>query len=900
MDSTSKYISERLSLRKPQKRALEALTKISKVIELPKPKSEANMNDAVKAIEGFDKFIEFERTFPSTTFALATGVGKTRLMGAFVAYLNLQYGIKNFLVVAPNLTIYNKLIEDFETPTSSKFVFQGIAEFVHNRPRIITGDNYSKVSTQRYTYGTSADQGLLFKEEITINIFNISKINKEEQKIKKINEYLGEPYFEYLKNLEDLVILMDESHHYRAKRGMDVINELSPILGLEVTATPMITRGARTIPFKNVVYEYPLSKAIRDGYVKDPAAATRKGLTKDQLQGMTNEEKDLMKLEDAIQVHEQTKLSLEMYARNNNKPLVKPFILVVAQDTSHANEILATIQADSFYEGRYRDKVITVHSAQRGEEKEENVQQLLTLEDPKNETEIVIHVNMLKEGWDVTNLYTIVPLRAFAAEILTEQTLGRGLRLPYGERTGDPEVDKLTVIAHDRFEDLIKRAQEESSIILKEYFIEPNPDVGKQEVQSVKDVVSTQLDEEAQKAFEIEDEEARKVALARVKVKKNLNKNIQNVFYQVDAPKDIEETQRKEEFIQKTKEELKGEAKELGLDEESIEKIAREEVEKLIEQNLNIIIEIPRIVIQPAGDPECGYNDFELDTSDWTELPPVEDEIIIKALQSQRMTTINVRTSGESSEDVLENYLVAELIDKDDIDYDENVDLLYKLAKQAISFVKGYADEDKVENIVQGHKTFIADRIYSQMEKQFYFKQTDFERPIVKPHSKIEKHNYSRLKGQEIKDYRVTASSRAELRKNWYGGFHKASHPYYKFDVIAEHDLAKVLESDSKVLKWMRPAQKQFHIYWNHQTSLYEPDFVVEAEGEIALVEVKNPNDIDSQDVQDKKRAAVEYCNHATTHNQQNGKKPWNYYLIPSDKISQNMDWSSFVAHKQS
>ncbi len=51
-----------------------------------------------------------------------------------------------------------------------------------------------------------------------------------------------------------------------------------------------------------------------------------------------------------------------------------------------------------------------------------------------DKTEIVIHVNKLKEGWDVTNLYTIVPLRASASDILTEQTLGRGLRLPYGER----------------------------------------------------------------------------------------------------------------------------------------------------------------------------------------------------------------------------------------------------------------------------------------------------------------------------------------------------------------------------------------------------------------------------------------------------------------------------------
>jgi type III restriction enzyme len=86
-------------------------------------------------------------------------------------------------------------------------------------------------------------------------------------------------------------------------------------------------------------------------------------------------------------------------------------------------------------------------------------------------TEIVIHVNKLKEGWDVTNLYTIVPLRASASDILTEQTLGRGLRLPYGIRVARGEleefaaVDRLTVIAHERFDEVIQRAKEPGSIV---------------------------------------------------------------------------------------------------------------------------------------------------------------------------------------------------------------------------------------------------------------------------------------------------------------------------------------------------------------------------------------------------------------------------------------------------
>ena len=79
----------------------------------------------------------------------------------------------------------------------------------------------------------------------------------------------------------------------------------------------------------------------------------------------------------------------------------------------------------------------------------------------------MIQVNKLKEGWDVTNLYTIVPLRASASEILTEQTLGRGLRLPYSKKTGVEAVDTLTIIAHDKFQEIIDKANKEDSIIKK-------------------------------------------------------------------------------------------------------------------------------------------------------------------------------------------------------------------------------------------------------------------------------------------------------------------------------------------------------------------------------------------------------------------------------------------------
>src|SRR5437667_6685964 len=159
-------IAGRLSLRPPQRHSLEILDRITEIIP---PHKTADVKTALEIIHSeFPSVTDFEREFPSLCFALATGVGKTRLMGAFISYLHLAHGINNFFVLAPNLTIYNKLIADF-TPNTPKYVFTGIAEFAVNAPAIITGDNYEGMA------GSLFDELLRCK----VNIFNISKINTE-------------------------------------------------------------------------------------------------------------------------------------------------------------------------------------------------------------------------------------------------------------------------------------------------------------------------------------------------------------------------------------------------------------------------------------------------------------------------------------------------------------------------------------------------------------------------------------------------------------------------------------------------------------------------------------------------------------------------------------------------
>ena len=110
MNKTAQMITQRLSLRTPQTKSLEILSNILDKMELSK---DPDLRDLLETVHGmYEICTDFERDFPSICFALATGVGKTRLMGAFISYMAIEKGNSNFFVLAPNLTVYNKLIED--------------------------------------------------------------------------------------------------------------------------------------------------------------------------------------------------------------------------------------------------------------------------------------------------------------------------------------------------------------------------------------------------------------------------------------------------------------------------------------------------------------------------------------------------------------------------------------------------------------------------------------------------------------------------------------------------------------------------------------------------------------------------------------------------------------------
>lgn len=888
-DRTVRIISQRLSLRKPQSDSLEILADVLGRIDLSKdfdPEATlATIRDAYPSVEAF------EHDFPSLCFALATGVGKTRLMGAFISYLYLTGKSRHFFVLAPNKTIYEKLISDF-SPESPKYVFKGIAEFAANPPLVVTGDNYESGVGVRFEGGRSSD---LFGSDVHINIFNVDKINKEESprgrpRMKRLQETIGESYYAYLSRLDDLVLLMDESHRYRASAGASAIDGLKPILGLELTATPK-TVGARSVPFRNAIYNYPLGQAMADGFVKEPAVATRKDFDP---RSVGEQELEQIKLEDAVHNHDHVAVELDRYHRTTGAPKVTPFILIVAADTTEAKRLREFVESEKFFKGRFKDKVAEVHSNLRGEESEEAMQRLVALE-KDGRTEIVIHVNKLKEGWDVTNLYTIVPLRASASEILTEQTLGRGLRLPFGRRVskgGDDDfsaVDRLTVIAHERFDEIITKAHEPGSIVMKALEIGEGSDISATgatlvNTPSIAEMIVTGaqpqipgFDEQPRSAFVFNSPEEGRAAEVTLEVIKRYERRLGSA----EALREIAVQQQIAEEVRDLVRPIQG-TFEGVVQEPRIDQIVQAVAVTVADRTISI----PQIVVLPKKQVTFTFQDFDLANLESVNMRPIEDGLIIEDLRTQARVYL-ARAIDNPRETRPEDYLVRYLIERNEIDYDAHAHLLYKLAGQMVARIRSYlADAAEIENVLLRHGRQLADFIFAQMMSHYRetpLGEDDYEVTVTRGFTLLQTQSMNVPQGQRVRDFRQAVAPLSDTRKHVFGGFKNCCYPLQKFDTDPERRLAVTIEGDAGVEKWLKPGPNQFRIDYRSGEG-YWPDFVVETKTRMLICEVKAKNELEDPTVKAKAAAATKWCKTATQH--AGGAKPWTYLLIPDDQIA--------------
>ena len=297
-------------------------------------------------------------------------------------------------------------------------------------------------------------------------------------------------------------------------------------------------------------------------------------------------------------------------------------------------------------------------------------------------------------------------------------------------------------------------------------------------------------------------------------------------------------------------------------------------------------IPIPRIKVTDAGVEEYVFVDFDLDMSEFTHAP-IKNELIIQNLEDMQDRR---RIKGDAID--FEGYnpkkvILEQLRAKPEIDYEKCSDLLFKLITQLCDhYVVGYGING-MQNIVMMHKRDIGNKIYKQMMQHFYCENGFLQEEVVGTR------NYNLQQSYHYKvEVGLFDDFTEDIRSVLFTGIKRGVFSTAKFDSKeGELTLARVLETDDDVQNWLRPHPKEFNITYNHGRN-YEPDFVVETESTIYLVEVKGEDKLNDPDVIAKKKRGIQYCEVASRWGKANGYKEWRYLFIPSKQVMPN---SSFM-----
>lgn len=865
MSGTVSKIKYAMSLRTPQEEALSYLDAISTHCDY-KCDDKETIEAAASEYSENNRKVRTKFDFPSFCYNMATGIGKTRLMGACIYYLYKTKGYKHFFILAPGNTIYDKLRNE-SNPAHPKYIFKGL-EAEMGRPRVWDGENYDQ-------YPVKYEQGSLFVDqmsEIQLFIFNIGKIfnSKTDTQFNfhKFKETLGASFADVLVQFDDLVICMDEAHHYYAPASMKAINYLRPILGLEFTATPKSP--------SNVIYSYDVARGAAEGYLKIPVVMGRSNIA-----GYSQDDIEEMKIRDGLTLHEHRKTVLREYCVNNELDYVKPIVLIACKDTDHAKKIRALIDSDDFMNGKYKGKVIEIHSKQTGEESEENVRLLLSIENAKNPIEIVLHVYKLKEGWDVNNLFTIIPLNAAKSDILAMQTIGRGLRLPFGEQTGNEDLDTLDIVAHDHYRELVDEIR--SSDIFRYRDLDKT---GVEDSESV-DVSSTFEDgqlsfiDEAITSMGLKSFDQMRNPQTQLEIYEAYVKNFmasQKKNRRSDDPNQLSLFDVAPEVMQTG--ETPG-PQSTGTDTVSTtpdtqsgkRPMTQEEFAKTVTEYSAKAISVPKILVQTTS--EVKFNRFEVKRT-------IQDFEIATA-KIERFDAINQHLLTVVDAQVLEvedarNTLACMLLDSiSELSYDD-ADFIIDVVEQYLSQITG--DEEEKKKIVRRYAGLIVNDIKKQIYTHMDRKTQDIH--IVQKDLIVFRKFVKNVKKNGQVRYDKPFTDRSNIKKYLFTGYKKSYYPANAFDSDTERQFSVILEEDPDVIRWIKPPLNQLGLFWKAGQQ-YNPDFLVETATGKYMVEVKALNEVNKEEVVSKAREGIRWCTFASTADPD--YKTWEYRLISDDNI---------------
>ena len=435
---------------------------------------------------------------PKYAVKMATGTGKTWVMHALLIWqmLNARHEdvksgrfTKNFLLVAPGLIVYDRLLDAFcgrlkegteerDIETNDFYMNQEVFIPVHYRQEVFSFIQNNVVTKEDGIGRKTTGDGLialtnwhLFENQME------DEVEEEENDVPAIinkllpirpgkaagndlgmldRRYLRGSELEYLASLDDIMVINDEAHHIHELKRNGEIEEVEWQKGLNViaehkgerffqidfSATPYDQRGSgkkvQKVYFPHIVVDFDLATAMRKGLVKTLLLDRRQELTELEhldYKAVRDERNKVCDLSDGQRLMLRAglaklkKLEDEFTSVDEKK---NPKMLVICEDTSVAPFVSQLMMED----GLSQDEVVTIDSNAKGEVSEEEWKQTkekLFNIDKYKKPKVIISVLMLREGFDVNNICVIVPLRSSEAPILLEQIIGRGLRLMWRE-----------------------------------------------------------------------------------------------------------------------------------------------------------------------------------------------------------------------------------------------------------------------------------------------------------------------------------------------------------------------------------------------------------------------------------------------------------------------------------
>jgi len=786
-------VAAALDLREPNKEALESI-----VYEV-------------------GQYYEVEKRTPpfEAVVDVATGVGKTFVLSAAIEYFAAE-GTRNFAVITPGRTILEKTVANF-TPGHPKSLLSGM----HVEPVVITSENFATPAMR-----AAMDD----PDEVKLFIFTVQALIRPQTKVArkthKFQEGLGQAFYERLQQSDDLFVFADEHHTYYGAAFSRAVRDLRPRVLIGLTATPH-----RRTPDDEVIYRYPLAAAIADKLVKTPVIVGRKD---DRTDPKT-------KLLDGIALLELKERAIRRFAAETGQTAVNPVMLVIAPNIAEADEIETIIDDESFAGGNYRDKVLTVHS----DAPDDALAALEELEDPGSPYRIVVSVGMLKEGWDVKSVYVICSLRASVSALLTEQTLGRGLRLPFGAYTEIEILDTLEVLGHERYEQLLKRAG-----VLNEKFID----------RRTRAVLRKNAEGQHVPAVETTQVEA-PVALAEDGSAAGGDEG-QPVIASVEG------------HVENAKEQLKALEVELHPRQDlSALRIPRLRMTPVAAQFslADIADEEPFIQLgrRIASDPESELRRIRLsarvvtgrDGLRHTELvtAPAVDKVEVAATlvpleESREALTGQVLAASVVQARPNERAAAAPIIDA----------FLKGLGSEAEEVLSAYLDRASaglISLITEEQRRFVGKPTYEEVVELAEFRPIRIGRP------------------------ETSADIAGAFKRGVsYVGYKKSLYDRDWFDSSTERTVAGILDDAANVAYWVRLQRGDLPILWSGAGRQYNPDFIaVEKRSAHWIIEVKMDKEMVREDVKEKRDAARRWANHVSA--DRSVGATWRYLLVSESDV---------------